>query len=430
MGGPNLPPPSDGDVASCVASAPGGPMHVLVSDVEAEHIPGCNMAFRKACLEAVNGFDPRFRRAGDDVDVCWRLRAHGVTIGFSPAAVVWHHRRNSVGAYFRQQRGYGEAEALLERKWPDKYNAAGHAAWQGRLYGRGVVPALAGRGRIYHGAWGSASFQSVYRPAESWLIALPVMPEWYLAMAALGALSMLGIVWAPLAWALALATLGALTSVVCALLGAAGASFHGARGARLRRLRLLTAWLSLIQPLARLRGRLDGGLTPWRRRGQRSFAWPSAMTWSVWAEQRREPHEWLVELETALRRSGHVVRRGGDWDGWDLEIRAGTLGAARVLMAHEEHGRGRQLVRFRLWPRPWRAAWIGAPFAVLSLVAGASSAGIATAALGGLAALVALRGFADCAIATAAVRDACLASVAPANVVRVPAVPPGTKEAA
>ena len=47
VGGPNLSPPTDGFVADCVAHAPGGPIHVLLSDREAEHIPGCNMAIRK-----------------------------------------------------------------------------------------------------------------------------------------------------------------------------------------------------------------------------------------------------------------------------------------------------------------------------------------------------------------------------------------------
>ncbi len=73
VGGPNIAPAGDGPIAECVARAPGGPVHVLVTDREAEHIPGCNMAFRTAYLEAVGGFDPRFRTAGDDVDVCWRL---------------------------------------------------------------------------------------------------------------------------------------------------------------------------------------------------------------------------------------------------------------------------------------------------------------------------------------------------------------------
>src|SRR5262249_4256597 len=62
-GGPNLPPPGDGPIADCVANAPGGPVHVLLSDGIAEHIPGCNMAFRRDRLAAIGGFDPQFRAA-------------------------------------------------------------------------------------------------------------------------------------------------------------------------------------------------------------------------------------------------------------------------------------------------------------------------------------------------------------------------------
>ena len=142
VGGPNLAPAGDGPIADCIAHAPGGPVHVLLSDQEAEHIPGCNMAFRKATLQAIGGFDPQFRIAGDDVDVCWRLQKRGWTLGFHPAAMVWHHRRNSIRAYWKQQINYGKAEALLERKWPEKYNAAGHLTWTGRVYGNGHTSLL------------------------------------------------------------------------------------------------------------------------------------------------------------------------------------------------------------------------------------------------------------------------------------------------
>ena len=58
----------------CVAVSPGGPTHVLLNDEVAEHIPGCNMAFRREVLEEIGGFDPIYRAAGDDVDICWRLQ--------------------------------------------------------------------------------------------------------------------------------------------------------------------------------------------------------------------------------------------------------------------------------------------------------------------------------------------------------------------
>ena len=74
IGGPNLSPASDPPVAQCVARSPGGPTHVLLTDTLAEHVPGCNMAFRKSCLEEIGGFDPIFHAAGDDVDICWRIQ--------------------------------------------------------------------------------------------------------------------------------------------------------------------------------------------------------------------------------------------------------------------------------------------------------------------------------------------------------------------
>src|SRR5205807_1117254 len=258
VGGPNIAPTGDGAIAECVARAPGGPVHVLVTDREAEHIPGCNMAFRKSCLEAIGGFDPQFRTAGDDVDVCWRLQQQGWTIGFSPAAMVWHHRRNAVRTYWKQQQGYGKAEALLEKKWPEKYNVLGHLSWAGRLYGKGSTRVTSwSQGRIYQGTWGSALFQSIYAPAPGFWGSLPSMPEWYLVIATLTALSALGLFWRPLLLALPLLGYAVGLLLVQAGLSARHASFASAPQSRSERLRLwgLTTLLYLMQPLARLRGR-------------------------------------------------------------------------------------------------------------------------------------------------------------------------------
>ncbi len=109
-----------------------------------------------------------------------------MTLGFNPAAVVWHHRRISVRAYLKQQLNYGKAEAMLEGKWPEKYNSVGHVRWKGRLYGQGkAVPLFTRRSRIYHGVWGSGPFQSIYGGAPGMLRLLSLMPEWYLLIAAL-----------------------------------------------------------------------------------------------------------------------------------------------------------------------------------------------------------------------------------------------------
>ena len=225
IGGPNIAPPGDGLIAACVANAPGNPVHVLLSDSEAEHIPGCNMAFRKNRLQAVGGFDPLFRVAGDDADLCWRMRERGWTLGFSPAAMVWHHRRASVGAYWQQQKGYGRADAMLARKWPQKYNAVGNLRWEGRLYGRGHPRRIGWRReRIYHGTWGTALFQSVYQPAPGVFGTLPLTPEWHLFGVVLLALAILSVDWIPMILTLPLLIFVVAASSVQAFVGAAEVS--------------------------------------------------------------------------------------------------------------------------------------------------------------------------------------------------------------
>jgi GT2 family glycosyltransferase len=374
IGGPNLPPPGDGLVAESVANAPGGPIHVLLSDREAEHIPGCNMAFRRSALLAIGGFDPQFRTAGDDVDVCWRLRERGWTLGFHPGAVVWHHRRNSVRAYWKQQVGYGRAEALLERKWPEKYNGAGHVRWAGRLYGLGLAQTIPWRrDRLYQGTFGGALFQSLYRPSPGTLAALPLMPESYLAVLILALVSALGIAWSPLLVALPLLALTTGALLLQAALGAARARFSCRDQSPETRLKLygLTMLLYLLQPIARLRGRLVHGLTPWRRRGPSRAGRPWPRTLALWRPRGRSASEHLTDIGQALREAGAVVRTGGDFDHWDLEVRFGVLGAVRVLMATEEHGAGRQLLRFRI--QPWvPPMWL--VLVALGLVSGAGAA--------------------------------------------------------
>jgi O-antigen biosynthesis protein len=408
VGGPNIAPAGDGPIADCVANAPGGPVHVLLDDELAEHVPGCNSSFRRDRLQAIGGYDPRYRAAGDDVDVCWRLQERGWTVGFSPAAMVWHHRRNSVRTYWKQQQGYGKAEALLEAKWPARYNAVGHVAWTGRLYGKGLTEALrARRGRIYQGTWGSALFQSVYAPAPGFFSSLPLMPEWWLVVATLAALSLLGIAWSPLLLALPLLAFVVAAPVAQAVVSARRAVFTSepkGRWARFR-LRALTALLHLVQPMARLRGRLRFGLAPWRRRGWSGFAVPVPQTATVWREEWRAPEDWLGAVEERLREAGAVALRGGDYDRWDLEVRGGLFGRARVLMAIEEHGGGKQLARFRLRPRQ-SGLWIATVLILgaLALVATLDRAPVVAAVLALTAALLAFRGLWESAAAMGSAR--------------------------
>ncbi len=382
IGGPNLPPNGDGRIAECVARAPGGPVHVLITDELAEHIPGCNFAVRKSALHAIGGFDPIFRAAGDDVDVCWRLQEKGLTIGFHPTAVVWHHRRNSLRNYWRQQRGYGKAEALLERKWPEKYNESGHVSWAGRLYGAGLMRSLGLRQRVYHGAWNSAPFQSLYHPAGGLWQALPQMPEWYLVNLLLLGLCALGLSWPPLLW------LGPVAAVSVLLpLGQVVASVSRTKFTS-PSLRFLTMALYILQPIARLWGRMTHGLTPWRRRSAHQLVF-GAFTKNTWSEKWRDAADWLNRLRGKLQSHGAEGRPGGDFDSWDLEIRGGLLGAARLRLAVEEHGGGKQMFRCYVWPTGGRLA-ICVPLLLSALAIAAAMQGSRIAAIVLLAGLTAV----------------------------------------
>jgi GT2 family glycosyltransferase len=164
IGGHNFLPPEDSCVATAVVVSPGGPAHVMLTDREAEHIPGCNMAFYKWALEEVGMFNPIYRKAGDDVDLCWRLQERNFAIGFSAAGFVWHYRRSTVKAYLKQQAGYGEAEALLFGEHPDHFNSFGGGIWRGRIYAASFSGLLVRGAVIYHGIFGSGFFQRLYAP--------------------------------------------------------------------------------------------------------------------------------------------------------------------------------------------------------------------------------------------------------------------------
>jgi hypothetical protein len=154
----------------------------------------------------------------------------------------------------------------------------------------------------------------------------------------------------------------------------------------------LTTVLHLLQPLARLRGRFRFGLTPWRRRGWHGLVFPWPQTVTLWSEQWQAPEAWLRGLEERMK-EGAVVLRGGDYDRWDLAVRGGSFGSAHMLMTVEEHGGGRQLIRFRLTPR-LSISWfvITAGLMVLATGAALDRAWPVAAVMGALAVVLAVWG--------------------------------------
>ena len=273
-------------------------------------------------------------------------------IAFSPGAVVWHHRRGTVRAYLRQQRGYGKAEALLERKHPEKYSAAGHVDLGGRLVRKRLRPAprrlaLARLLRRLGNRVLPVPLRSAQRPAGVVATDAGVVPGDSRARAAVSC----GEVWRPSL--LALPLLGR----AIAALGRRRARRARARFQLIGEMRacaLLTGVLYLLQPLARLYGRLSHGLTPWRRHGQARLRASPASRTAIRSGRStgRASRTGSARSRTRCAEQGAVVRSGGDWDRWDLQVRGGLLGGAGLRMAVEEHGAGQQLVRVRSWPAP------------------------------------------------------------------------------
>ena len=313
VGGPNLT-PEDGWLAGCVACAPGQPNHVLESDEEAEHIPGCNMAFRRDALQAMGGFDPVFRKAGDDVDLCWRLQADGYRITFAPGAFVWHHRRQGPRAYLRQQAGYGEAEALLAQKHPERYSIFGGGIWRGVMYGGGLAGLRLGASRVHSGVFGQGLFQTLYRSSPAHWAMLPSTLEWQAltVLVALGGLEGLP----TLGHAAVMAALTLIVTVAQALQARPNPKHDGLST------RCVIALLCWLQPLVRSGQRYRSGLTAPVVKAPangKDPPWQGAVARYITLDG-VDRARLLDRAAEALRRRGHHPMLDTGWSPWDLEV--------------------------------------------------------------------------------------------------------------
>jgi hypothetical protein len=236
------------------------------------------------------------------------------------------------------------------------------------------------------------------------------MPEWFLLTGLLLALSAVGVWLHPLRWALAPAGLAIGIAAFQCGVAAKRAQLIEARGVKRWWAKILTAWLHLTQPVARLIGHLRHGMTPWRRRGVEGFVWPRRRTVSLWSETWKSIEERLGALENRLMERGAVVVRGGDYDRWDLQVRGGVLGAARVRMTIEEHGSGKQLMRYVIYPAMSVARQVLiALVLVAALAAGIEKIWWACGVLLAFAYLCMAIAVWDCGAATAGVEKALLA---------------------
>jgi len=348
VGGPNISPPAENWVQACVSAAPGGPSHVLLTDVVAEHIPGCNMAFHRWAFDQVGGFDHEYRKAGDDVDFCWRLQQSGGVIAFSPAAIVWHYRRFTLKAFRKQQEGYGEAESMLRFQHLVFFGPTGTAKWKGQIYGAPRFTWLVNKPVIYHGVFGEGLFQSIYPTPQSDVAAYLSSIEW-VALTLFIFLCSIPIPFLRIVPYLMFG--GTLLVALSYMIHARLEAKHDTIPAR-----LLVAFLALAQPLVR----------GWAR----YFTWlkfkrtPPAVIASrekdfkrtrgsithirFWSENGHGREALLKETVQALEDEGWNYSIDTGWKNWDIQIYGSFWWGIQLRSVTEYHGGPKCLTRVHL----------------------------------------------------------------------------------
>lgn len=422
-GGLSLAPADSPWVAHCVARAPGGPTHVLLDDRTAEHVPGCNLAIRRDALRAIGGFNPIFLRAGDDVDVCWRLQAGGGRIEFVPAALVWHHHRSSVRAYWRQQVGYGEGQSWLVLHHRDRFTGA-KIAWRGHIYSPLPFVRSLSRPRVNVGIWGSAAFPSVYHMQAFSLAFLPHTVRWQIVSATLIAVALLlGFVVGPAAaMPLAVFGLAGLAATIARCVRYALASDieslpnieRHSRQASRAMYRVVIAWLHVVQPFARATGYLRGLWSPPAAaqppaQHPRSSLADVACTLNLLGRGTIESRFWaerwigaeaLLTLMTDRLRSSRLARTLEIEDGWltasDIRVPVWPFAWLDLRVLVENHGAGRSLIRIGHRLQPAALSIVAALAIVAWPIARVQGATMVTTSIAGICSVigVVLSGFA------------------------------------
>ena len=371
-GGPNVPPRDEPPGAEVVARAPGGPVQVLLSDDRAEHIPGCNMAFWKLVLSEIGGFDPVYTKAGDDVDACWKILNRDWDIGFHPAALVWHRRRQGLRNYLRQQLEYGRSEALVEDRHPERFTPAGTARWRGRIY-NSLTPSFMWQ-RIYRGPYGSAAYQSVYQGGGHFVdlvhqVGIPGATM-LLLTAPLAVISP----WLALPAILAAVGLGLIAAVDMA-------RTQTPRRSRMGRIRFRAqvAAHHVLQPLVRFWGRnrhRNGASRDLGGHQRLPEAVRQVRGGIVVVPEDRPRSELAAALVSALRGRGVRALPSSGWEDYDARLLLSAFASGELQTS--SHPEGFVQVRIRTRPRIRRliavvamtiaAAWIDPLLGVLVLV--------------------------------------------------------------
>jgi hypothetical protein len=308
------------------------------------------MAFYKWALDEIGGFDPIFTKAGDDVDVCWRLQQHGYRIGFNPAGFVWHYRRSTIQAYLKQQRGYGEAEAMLVRKHPEYFNSVGGSLWRGQIYTASKFGLVVGRSVIYHGVFATGFFQTLYAAPPAWTLMLCTSMEYHVVVTV--PLLVLSV---PFPFLLPVP----MTSVLLSALICVAAAIQADLPKNRKKLwsRPLVALLFFLQPIARGWARYQGRLglqpTPAAARDRleslrQKDSGESLDSLYYWGDGQIDRIDWINGIVQRLDQQGWPIKTDAGWSEHDLEVFGSRWSRLQMTTATEDYGGGKRLFRCRL----------------------------------------------------------------------------------
>ena len=280
---------------------------------------------------------------------------------------------------------------------PEKF-LDGRMLWRGRIYSPlPFVRSLWGT-RINAGVWGTAAFPSVYRTDVHPFAFLPHSIRWQVVSSVL---TLCGIGVAMVGdhtWAASLllgsGVLGLAFTIGRNIAYAMRSEVDSLKGSKLW-YRLTVAYLHFLQPLARVRGRLRGMLSPpevaaprarpQSSRGPRpsmSEAWRALVLVSgsvtedrFWSETWTSTTRVLSQFSDWLRRS-HAVRSIEIDEGWsddrDVSLLVGRWAWLDVRALVEEHAAGKALLRVGMHLRPTLFGVVTALGLGIGLLIGAS----------------------------------------------------------
>lgn len=83
------------------------------------YVPSAAIICRRSALNDIGGFDETLK-AGEDVDLCWRLVESGARLRYEPIALAAHDHRVELREWLARKVFYGESAAPLAARHPGK----------------------------------------------------------------------------------------------------------------------------------------------------------------------------------------------------------------------------------------------------------------------------------------------------------------------